>query len=246
MKSRSKKGQKRGGLHIGTSGFQYDAWKGTFYPEKLSKAKMLPYYAERFDTTEINYTFRRFPSEKTLANWSASTPEHFQFSLKAPEKITHRAKLRNCAGALLEFHRAVSDLGKKLGVVLFQLSPHLHVDVALLTDFLASIPKGFRTAFEFRHASWFTDAVFAALRSRNTALCIADTDDLKTPIQITADYAYFRLRREDYTSKDIARWAKQILSISGAFHSFVYFKHEETGIGTKFAKSLIKLTGGQP
>jgi uncharacterized protein YecE (DUF72 family) len=240
------KAQNHGPIHVGTSGFQYDEWKGTFYPKTLSKAKMLPYYAERFETTEINYTFRRIPTEKTLNNWSATTPAHFLFSLKAPEAITHRAKLRDCAETLGHFHRVVTALGPKLGVILFQLPPSLKADVPLLSAFLNEVPEGFRCAFEFRHASWFTDEVFSLLRSRNIALCVADTDDLETPVLTTADYAYYRLRRVDYSEKDIARWAKQIVSLTPeGSHTFVYFKHEEAGVGPKFALSLIKLTGGR-
>jgi uncharacterized protein YecE (DUF72 family) len=247
MKSHPMKRQKQRQIHVGTSGFQYDEWKGTFYPQTLSKAKMLPYYAERFDTTEINYSFRRIPSEKTLTNWSAATPAHFLFSLKALERITHHAMLRDCADLVNQFHRAVSHLGPKLGIVLFQLPPRLRVDAPLLSAFLEELPKGMRAAFEFRHASWFTDDVFTILRTHNIALCIADTDDLETPVQWTADYAYFRLRRVKYTKKDIAHWAEQILSLAPEdSHTFVYFKHEEAGVGPKFAQSLIKLTGGQP
>ena len=245
MKSHSKKRQSQGHIHVGTSGFQYDEWRGTFYPETLSKPKMLSYYAERFDTTEINYTFRRIPSEKTLKNWSGATPASFLFSLKAPEKITHRAKLRDCGESVKLFHRVVSVLGEKLGVVLFQLSPSLRMDAPLLSAFLEEVPEGMRSAFEFRHASWFTDEVFNILQAHNIALCIADTEDLKTPVQSTADYAYFRLRRTDYKPKDIARWAEQILRLTPkGSHAFVYFKHEDAGVGPKFAKSLIKLIGG--
>jgi uncharacterized protein YecE (DUF72 family) len=247
MKSHPMKRQKQRQIHVGTSGFQYDEWKGTFYPQTLSKAKMLPYYAGRFDTTEINYSFRRIPSEKTLTNWSAATPAHFLFSLKALERITHHAMLRDCAELVNEFHRAVSHLGEKLGIILFQLPPRLRGDAPLLSAFLGELPKGMRAAFEFRHASWFTDDVFTILRTHNIALCIADTDDLKTPVLSTADYAYFRLRRVNYTEKDIADWAEQILSLTPEdSHTFVYFKHEEAGVGPKFAQSLIKRTGGRP
>jgi uncharacterized protein YecE (DUF72 family) len=240
------KTQKHGNIHIGTSGFQYDEWKGTFYPEKLSKAKMLPYYAERFGTTEINYSFRRIPSEKTLTTWSDATPAHFLFSLKAPEAITHRAMLRDCADTVNAFHRAVCVLEKKLGVVLFQLPPRLRADLPLLSDFLEGLPRGLRSAFEFRHASWFDDQTFAALKAHNVALCIADTDDLQTPIRSTADYAYFRLRRVNYTEQDIAHWAEQIRGLTPEdSEAFVYFKHEDAGVGPKFARSLIKHTGGK-
>jgi len=227
-------------IWVGTSGFQYKEWKGTFYPETLSLAKMLPYYAERFPTTEINYSFRRIPSEKTLTNWSANTPAKFRFSLKAPQEITHFRKLRDCAEVLGRFSATLKTLGEKLGPVLFQLPPFLKNDHVLLKDFLATIPKGLQSAFEFRHESWFNDETFSALKSKNAALCIADTEELTTPIVATADFGYFRLRNTGYTKADIKRWAKVIGEHRRkAKDIFVYFKHEETGTGPKFARQLL-------
>jgi uncharacterized protein YecE (DUF72 family) len=226
---------------IGTSGYQYREWKGTFYPETLSTAKMLAYYAERFPTTEINYSFRRVPSEKSLQTWRDGTPERFRFSLKAPQKITHFAKLRDCGETVAFFAARIAELSPKLGAVLFQLPPTLKADVALLSDFLATLPPAMRAAFEFRHASWFQDATFAALGARNAALCVADSEDLSTPAVRTADFAYFRLRREDYRPKDLARWAGTVCQHAGkAADAYVYFKHEESGIGPKFAASFMK------
>jgi uncharacterized protein YecE (DUF72 family) len=231
-------------IWVGTSGFQYKEWKGTFYPETLSLAKMLPYYAERFPTTEINYSFRRIPSEKTLANWSANTPETFRFSLKAPQEITHFRKLRDCADVLGRFTEALKTLGEKLGRVLFQLPPFLKNDSALLKDFVAIIPEHLESAFEFRHESWLNDETFAALKSKNVALCIADTDELSTPIVATANFVYFRLRKVDYTKTDIKRWAKVIGEHQRkAKDIFVYFKHEDTGTGPKFARQLLDELG---
>ena len=231
-------------IRVGTSGFQYPEWKGAFYPETLSTAKMLPYYAGRFSTTEINYSFRRIPSEKTLTNWSAATPSQFRFSLKAPQEITHFRKLRDCEDVLERFCEALKTLGEKLGPVLFQLPPFLRDDNALLKDFLATLPAGLRSAFEFRHESWFNDKTFTALQSKNAALCIADTEKLKTPITATADYGYFRLRNPAYTETDISRWAKIIGAQGGTGkNNYVYFKHEETGTGPKFARQLLDELG---
>ncbi len=227
-------------IWVGTSGFQYKEWKGTFYPETLSTAKMLPFYAERFPTTEINYSFRRIPSEKTLANWSGATPKQFRFGLKAPQEITHFRKLRDCAEVLTRFSDVLKTLGEKLGPVLFQLPPFLKNDAALLKDFLAIVPKGLQSAFEFRHESWFNDETFSALKSKNAALCIADTEELTTPIVATADFGYFRLRNPAYTKADIARWAKVVGEHDGkAKDIFVYFRHEDTGTGPKFARQLL-------
>jgi uncharacterized protein YecE (DUF72 family) len=227
-------------IWIGTSGFQYKEWKGTFYPETLSVAKMLPYYAGRFPTTEINYSFRRIPSEKTLANWSANTPQKFRFSLKAPQEITHFRKLHDCTEVLNRFCEALKTLGEKLGPVLFQLPPFLKNDNALLKDFLATVPPNLRSAFEFRHDSWFNDDTFVALKAKNAALCIAETDELSTPIVVTANFGYFRLRKIDYTKTDIKRWAKVVdQHRRQAKDIFIYFKHEETDTGPKFARQLL-------
>jgi uncharacterized protein YecE (DUF72 family) len=231
-------------IWVGTSGFQYPEWKGTFYPQNLPTAKMLPYYAEHFSTTEINYSFRRIPSEKTLTNWSAATPAQFRFSLKAPQEITHFRKLRDCAEVLGRFCEALKTLGPKLGSVLFQLPPFLKNDNALLTDFLATLPAGLLSAFEFRHESWFNDETYAALKAKNVALCIADTETLSTPVTMTADYGYFRLRNPAYSKADIARWAKIIDGQRKKLKDvYAYFKHEESGVGPKFARQLLDELG---
>jgi uncharacterized protein YecE (DUF72 family) len=231
-------------IWVGTSGFQYAEWKGTFYPEDLPTAKMLPFYAERLSTTEINYTFRRIPSAKNIQGWWDATPKHFKFSLKAPQKVTHFSKLRNCGDTLRYFFQVISDLEAKLGVVLFQLPPAFKKDAPLLAAFLDDVPPGMRAAFEFRHASWFDDEVLGLLKSKNVALCIGDSEKLATPTVATADYGYLRLRREDYQAADVARWAEMIgTQKDGWSDAFVYFKHEESGIGPKLATQLRELLG---
>jgi len=229
-------------IWVGTSGFQYAEWKGNFYPEDLPTAKMLPFYAERLPTTEINYTFHRIPAAKTIANWNDLTPPRFRFSLKAPQKITHFARLRDCADTLRYFHDVISGLGDKMGTVLFQLPPNFKKDTLLLADFVNSLPGGMRAAFEFRHQSWFEDEVFNALKARNVALCIADTEDLTTPQMATADYGYLRLRREDYAKADVERWAEFVRGQNERWSdAFIYFKHEEAGIGPKLAKQMMEI-----
>ena len=229
-------------IWVGTSGFQYAEWKGTFYPEDLAAAKMLPYYAELLSSTEINYTFRRIPSAKTIQGWWDNTPEGFKFSLKAPQKVTHFAKLRNCGDTLRYFYQVISDLEAKLGVVLFQLPPAFKKDAVLLGDFLKESPPGMRAAFEFRHPSWFDDEIFGLLKASNIALCVAESENLATPMQATADYGYLRLRREDYQAADVARWAEAIKAQASTWSdAFVYFKHEESGIGPKLAMQLREL-----
>src|SRR6266513_780858 len=183
---------------IGTSGFQYAEWKGNFYPEDLSAAKMLPFYAERLSTTEINYTFHRIPAPKTINNWKALTPTNFQFALKAPQKITHWSKLRECADTLRYFHDVISALGEKQGPVLFQLPPNFKKDTLVLGDFLNGLPGGMRAAFE--------------------------------------------LRREDYAPNDVERWTKFVREQESNWGEvFVYFKHEEAGIGPKLASQMKEL-----
>ena len=224
---------------VGTSGYNYPEWRGTFYPEQFSNAKMLAYYAERFPTVEINYTFYRMPTEKLLAGWAAGTPDSFSFTLKAPRRITHDSKLQRCEELVHVFCRTAETLGPKLATLLFQLPPTFKKDADVLRGFLELLPEGTRAAFEFRHPSWFETDVFDALRSRNIALCVADSEKLHAPVEITADYAYFRLRDEGYQQADIDRWADTIRTLQGVHDVFVYFKHEEQGLGPDFARRLI-------
>jgi uncharacterized protein YecE (DUF72 family) len=231
-------------IWVGTSGYNYPEWRGNFYPERLPAAKMLPYYAERFPTVEINYTFYRSPTPGILEGWSRATPEHFRLTLKAPRRITHDARLRDCADLVKYFVETASTLGPKLGVLLFQLPPSLRKDLALLTLFLKAFPSGLRAAFEFRHASWLDEEVYVRLRARNLALCVADSEAMSTPAEITADYAYFRLRDEGYTADDIVRWAEVVRETSRTCRdTFVYFKHEESGKGPEFGRMLMETLG---
>jgi uncharacterized protein YecE (DUF72 family) len=220
---------------VGTSGYNYPEWRGTFYPEKFSTNKMLAFYAERFPTVEINYTFYRMPTEKLLEGWSAGTPDQFTFTLKAPKRITHDARLQRCEETLQALCRIAATLGPKLGVLLFQLAPNFKKNSDVLKTFLDLLPEGTRAAFEFRHASWFEPDVFEALRDRNVALCVADSEKLSTPVEVTADYAYFRLRDEGYQQADIEKWAGIVKTLPPK-DAFVYFKHEEHGLGPDFAK----------
>lgn len=226
-------------IWIGTSGFQYKEWKGKFYPETLSEAKMLGYYSERFSTTEINYTFRSTPSLKTIENWSAKTPEQFRFAFKAPQAVTHFAKLRDCAEKVSWFEQHIAPMGAKRGPVLFQLPPSFKADADVLKQFLATLPKGMRPAFEFRHASWFEESIYAALREGGAALCIAEDEKLLTPSVATAGFGYLRLRREDYELADLQKWAKWIEQQAAHWsEAFIYFKHEEQAVGPRFGQLL--------
>jgi uncharacterized protein YecE (DUF72 family) len=228
-------------IWVGTSGYNYPEWKGNFYPEKLPAAKMLAYYAERFSTVEINYTFYRTPNATILERWSQATPSQFKLTLKAPRRITHDARLRDCADLVKYFAETASTLGPKLGVLLFQLPPHFRKDLALFDLFLEAFPAELRAAFEFRHASWLDEEVYSRLRARNLALCVADSGAMSTPVEITADYAYFRLRDEGYVADDIFRWADVIKAATGSCQDvFVYFKHEESGKGPEFGRMLLE------
>ena len=234
-------------FRIGTSGYNYPEWKGSFYPEKLPARKMLPYYAQQLETVEINYTFYRLPTERLLAGWSEVTPPGFVFTLKAPRRITHEARLRRCEEVTGAFCEAAASLGAKLGALLFQLPPSFRKDLAVLDDFLATLPPGARAAFEFRHPSWHDDAVFERLSEAGQALCVADSERLSTPVTVTARHAYFRLRDEGYTDADVVRWPETITrATTGCGDVFIYFKHEESGKGAALAKRLVDALGLPP
>ncbi len=214
-------------IRAGASGFSYKEWLGGFYPAKLPALKMLPYYAERLPTVEINYTFRAMPRRSMLEGWAAKTPLDFRFALKAPQRITHFAKLRGIEENLNYFIETAGALGERLGPILFQLPPDLKRDDGLLKDFIAQINGRVRAAFEFRNATWFDDAVMDLLRSSGAALCIAETDKLVSPILRTADHVYMRLRKVDYDDAALRVWAENIRELSdGAKEIFIYFKHE--------------------
>jgi uncharacterized protein YecE (DUF72 family) len=228
-------------IYAGTSGWAYPSWKPDFYPAKLSSAKFLGHYAERLNTVEVNYTFRRFPTEKLLRGWIAATPPEFQFAVKANQKITHISRLKNVGDFTSDFLGALEPLAteRKLGPVLFQLPPYLKADVALLKDFLATVPRNVRSAFEFRHASWFSDDVYEALREANVALCNAESEKLETPAVQTADFAYLRLRKETYSPTERTFIASTVSDLVKRGDVYVYFKHEDTPEGALSAEQLI-------
>jgi uncharacterized protein YecE (DUF72 family) len=228
-------------IWVGTSGYQYPEWKGSFYPEKLPAARMLPYYAERLATVEINYTFYRTPNKQILQGWDHATPERFRLTLKAPQRITHIARLRDCADRLHFFLETAATLGPKLGALLFQLPPNFKIDLAVFDAFLEAFPPNVVAAFEFRNRSWLDEEVYARLKARNLALCVADSEKLTTPVRITADYGYFRLRDEGYQPEDIKRWAHTVRDQTlGCKDVYVYFKHEESGKGPEFARAFME------
>ena len=224
----------------GTSGYSYKEWVGHFYPEKLPAHAMLRYYAERFPTVEINNTFYRMPAESLLERWAQEVPEGFAFALKAPRRITHMKQLREVQSDVAEFARRAAFLGDKLGVLLFQLPPFLKKDLARLRDFLAALPSGPRVAVEFRHESWRDDEVYETLRARRAILCVADTEEGTTPWACTSESAYLRLRRTVYDESDLRVWIER-LGAQPLDRAYVYFKHEDEGLATRFAARLTEL-----
>jgi uncharacterized protein YecE (DUF72 family) len=228
-------------FYVGTSGYGYKEWKGTFYPEKISPGEMLRFYADRFSTVEINNTFYRMPKESVLKSWSDQVPNNFVFALKAPQIITHLKRLRNVDAEAAYLFRTISSLGGKLGPVLFQFPRSFRADPSALKDFLYLLPANASCAFEFRHPSWLDGEILELLHNRGCGLCIADTDeDPAHEIISTAQWGYLRLRRSAYTDTDLSHWVKRILSQKWK-KVFVFFKHEDGAGGTEMAARLREL-----
>lgn len=223
---------------VGTSGYNYQEWKGNFYPEDLSDKKMLAYYGERFASVEINYTFYRMPTNRILSNWAAEVPERFRFTLKAPRRITHDQRLRSVEDTLASFCSIAKTLGPKLGAMLFQLPPFMKKDVELLEVFLHELPTGLKPVVEFRHASWLSDDTYDVLKRFGVALCVADSEEHTTPLEKTTPFGYLRLRRTDYDEAALADWAARAQA-AGWDEVFVYFKHEDQGTGPVYAQRFV-------
>ncbi len=231
-------------VSVGTSGYSYKAWLGSFYPEDLSPKEMLRSYSSRLSAVEINNTFYRLPKESVLASWAEEVPIDFRFALKGAQKITHVKRLKDTDAEVEYLFRMAAVLGPKLGAILFQLPPNLRKDIERLERFLALIPSERAVAFEFRHPSWFDDEVFGLLRARNCALCLADTDESERSNLIsTATWGYLRLRRSQYSRADLLQWSERIL-LQPWDRAYVFFKHEEEGIGPKLAAEFIGLLDG--
>jgi uncharacterized protein YecE (DUF72 family) len=232
-------------LYAGTSGFAYPAWKPGFYPAKMPAKQFLHHYAERLNSVEINYTFRRLPAATTLQSWVEATPPGFVFALKANMRITHILRLKNAEQATELFLKMIDPLrsARRLGPILFQLPPALKCDAALLHDYLDLLPPDLRYAFEFRHASWLAEPVYDELRRRNVSLCVAESERLEVPEVITADFVYFRLRKPEYMPEDVAAIGARAQELLAAGRDlFVMFKHEETPEGALNAETLLKRT----
>ena len=228
-------------LFVGTSGYSYKEWKGNFYPEDLPAKEMLAYYAQRLPAVEINNTFYRLPQPAMVENWKAQVPQGFRFSIKATQRITHIKRLKNCAEETKYLMETAALLGEQLGVVLFQLPPNSKKDSERLREFLDCLPEKTRAAFEFRHESWFDDEMFQLLQDKNCALVVSDTDEKPlTSITTTADWGYLRLRRTAYSDEDLKDWMRRVKDQKWK-DAFVFFKHEDEGVGPKLAAQFLKL-----
>jgi uncharacterized protein YecE (DUF72 family) len=228
-------------LYVGTSGYSYKEWRGTFYPEDLPEKQMLHYYGERFRSVEINNTFYRMPKASVLEAWAKEVPADFKFVLKSPQRITHMQRLKDADGSVAYFIEVSGALKERLGPLLFQVPPYLKKDAVRLSDFLKLLPPHRRAAFEFRHQSWFDDEVFELLRLHQAVLCIAEAEnDLEIPFVSTADWGYLRLRRPDYGDPELSAWVNRVRQQQWR-EAFIFFKHEDEGKGPQMAKRFLEL-----
>ena len=226
----------------GTSGYSYAAWKGAFYPEDLPNGDMLSFYATRLPAVEINNTFYRMPRQSVLESWAGAVPDGFRFALKASRRITHFKRLKDAEEEIEYFVGTATALADRAGVILYQLPPNFKRDDERLRDFVEMLPNPGRSAFEFRHASWFEDPVFDLLRERNSALCIAETDEGDDPPPVaTADWTYLRLRKAEYSDAELDAWAGRLAN-GGWDQAYVFFKHEDAGVGPRLAGRFMELT----
>ena len=230
-------------LFAGTSGWAYPSWKPDFYPAKLPQKNFLQHYATQLNAVEVNFTFRQLVKETTAQKWIAETPAGFRFSVKAHQVITHIKRLKSTAEFIARFLNTIEPLARaeKLGPVLFQLPPNLKADAGLLEEFLATLPRGMPSAFEFRHASWFSDETFNLLKAHNRALCVAETEERVTPDVVTADFCYYRYRKPTYTPEERQAMVNRLQEHRSAGRDvFAYFKHEETPEGALYAVEILK------
>ena len=236
------------GIYAGTSGWAYPTWKPGFYPAGLPAKRFLEHYASRLNSVEVNYTFRTLPSAAMLAGWLGATPPGFRFSFKAPQRITHFSRLRECGEAVREFVSAVEPVraAGKMGPLLFQLPPNFKADPERLASFLSAPALAGNAppmvAFEFRHESWFSEKTYEILRSHNAALCIAESDDLRTPeIQCARTHACYRLRCSGgYSAEEIAAFAEKFSTLGATTEVYIYFKHEDEPTGALNAVAFLK------
>lgn len=238
----------RNSIYIGTSGWSYKHWRGTFYPNEIKVKDHFSYYLKNFNTVEINNTFYRLPAEETFLNWKKTVPEDFIFVIKANRFITHIKKMHDPETTLASFMDHVKLLGKKLGPILFQLPPFMKCNLPLLESFLAALPKKYRYVFEFRNSDWYRPEVYDALKKYNCAFCIYELAGHTAPSQITANFVYLRLHgpgnkyQGSYSDEALQTWADECLKWAETKDVFVYFDNDEQGYAAFNALKLRELT----
>lgn len=227
-------------LFAGASGYSYKEWKGDFYPSTIKPDEMLAWYSQRLPTVEINNTFYRMPRTSVLETWANATPTRFRFAIKASQRITHQARLQPAAAESLGYlYENLAALGDKRGPVLFQTPPNLKLDLPRLNAFLDLLPADHRATFEFRNDGWFTDEVYAALKSKGASLCLSEREDAKPPPLVqTASWGYVRLRLEQYSEADLAAWVQKLKDTQWR-EIYAYFMHEATA--PPYAQALMHL-----
>jgi uncharacterized protein YecE (DUF72 family) len=229
-------------IYVGTSGYSYKEWKGSFYPQTLPAKDMLSYYASRLHAVELNNTFYRMPQPSMIESWKAQVPENFRFSIKAPQSITHFRRLNNASSQTQLMLKTVAALEGRLGAIIFRLPENMKKDLQRLELFLKELPADIPAVFDFRHPTWFDDEVVELLRSQKRVFCISDIEDLPESYTYkTADWGYVRLRRVNYSDADLKVWIKRIKAQKWNT-TYVFFKHEDEGTGPKLAARFIELT----
>ncbi len=235
-------------IYIGTSGWHYKHWKGTFYPSDTSDSEQLDYYFKYFDTVEINNSFYMLPAAKTFDNWRKMSPKKFIFSVKASRYITHMKKLNADKTSINKFFRHAGALKEKMGPVLFQLPPHWKINAERLKSFLSMLPKDHRYTFEFRNETWYDESVYETLRQFNAAFCIYELQHHLTPIQVTADFIYIRLHgpgnkyQGSYTDQQLKKWAEKCKAWQKENKDvYIYFDNDQQGFAAFNAQRLKTL-----
>jgi uncharacterized protein YecE (DUF72 family) len=228
-------------IYVGTSGYSYKEWKGSFYPENVPAKDMLSYYASHFQAVELNNTFYRIPQPSMVESWKAQVPDSFRFSVKASQRITHLKRLKDAGAETQLMLKTVAALEDRLGAVIFRFPEDMEKDLKRLEKFLKDLPADTPAVFDFRHATWFDDDVIALLRSENRVLCVSDIEDMPDDVVKTADWGYVRLRRVKYTDMELAEWVGRIRAQEWK-NTFVFFKHEDEGTGPKLAARFIALS----
>ena len=229
-------------IYVGCSGWAYASWKPAFYPSSVSSKNFLAYYATQLNSVEVNYTFRSLPRRSMIDAWLAATNDSFRFSFKAPQRITHLSRLKNCREAFAAFIESIApaaDAGR-LGIILLQLPPNMKADIDRLHSFFQDIASfRHRLAFEFRHESWFAEPVYALLRENSAALCVAESEDLTTPDIRTAPFSCYRLRKPLYSKSNLDAIKKNLSARATHGEVFAYFKHEEEPTGPLYAATVL-------